>query len=109
MQASAAACRFNAPGDTQPRLVRAAHEFEAQLMKELMRPLTAMSDEGGDQAGSEGALSDFAGEELGQSLSRGGGFGISESIIHSLSRNGNDRSCDSVEGSGIDMHETALK
>jgi hypothetical protein len=33
----------------QPRLVRAAHEFEAQMMKELMKPLTRGSSLTGEE------------------------------------------------------------
>ena len=32
----------------QPRLVRAAHEFEAQMMKELLKPMTASGSLTGD-------------------------------------------------------------
>jgi Rod binding domain-containing protein len=77
-----------------PRLVRAAHEFEGQMMKELLKPLT--SDDaltGGDDTdsgtGSGGALGEFASESLGQSLSLHGGFGIADRIIRSLSPSGN--------------------
>ena len=81
----------------EPRLVKAAHEFEAQLMKELLKPLTSNGeDEAG--AGSEGALSDFAGEALGGRLSEGGGFGIARSVIRSLSRNENLRSISTESG-----------
>jgi Rod binding domain-containing protein len=71
----------------QPRLVQAAHEFEAQMMKELLRPLTRVEDHDGDDSdvGSGGALADFAVEALGQSLSTRGGLGIATSIVHSLS------------------------
>ena len=74
---------------SRPRLVQAAHEFEAQMMKELLHPLTSL--EGGDDSdgGSGGALGDFAAEQLGQSLSARGGLGIATSIVHSLSHNGN--------------------
>jgi Rod binding domain-containing protein len=69
------------------RLIKAAHEFEAQLMKEMLRPLTA--DEGfcgdGNDSGSGGILKDFAGEALGQALSAHGGLGIAKSIVQSLS------------------------
>jgi Rod binding domain-containing protein len=72
-------------GASRARLVESAHEFEAQLMKELIQPMLK-SDEAGDEAGSEGALEQFSGEILGQSLSRAGGFGIANRIISSLSR-----------------------
>ena len=76
----------------QPRLVQAAHEFEAQLMKELLKPMTAGACMNGDESddGSGGVMADFATEALGQSLSRQGGLGIATSILHSLSQNEKD-------------------
>jgi Rod binding domain-containing protein len=62
----------------QPRLVRAAHEFEAQMMKELMKPMTQAS-----------SLGEFASEALGRALSERGGFGIATSIVKDLSHSGN--------------------
>jgi Rod binding domain-containing protein len=79
----------------QPRLVRAAHEFEGQMMKELLKPMTGgdalTGAEDGDLdsgAGSEGALSEFAAEALGQALSQRGGFGIADKIVKDLSQAG---------------------
>ena len=75
----------------QPRLVRAAHEFEAQMMKELMKPLnrgtslTGTDRDTEDDPGSEGALGEFASEALGRALSEQGGFGIASSIVNKLS------------------------
>lgn len=74
----------------QPRLVRAAHEFEAQMMKELLEPMTqgdGLTGEDGD-SGSNGALGEFASEALGRALSERGGMGIATSILHDLSRSG---------------------
>jgi hypothetical protein len=70
--------------------VKAAHEFEAQLMKELMAPLTRGSsipgvggnaDEDDSESGSAGALGEFAAEALGQAMSAAGGFGIANRIL----------------------------
>jgi Rod binding domain-containing protein len=76
----------------QPRLVKAAHEFEAQMMNELLKPLTASDGLTGDEddarAGSVGALGAFASEALGRALSEHGGLGIADSIVHSLSHSG---------------------
>jgi Rod binding domain-containing protein len=75
----------------QPRLVRAAHEFEAQMMKELMKPLnrgsslTGAGADADDDSGSTGALGEFASEALGRALSEQGGFGIASSIVKQLS------------------------
>ena len=87
----------------QPRLVQAAHEFEAQMMKELLKPMTAgASVDGESDAGSGGVLADFATEALGQSLSNHGGLGIATSILRSLSRNGNDLQDSSHPGTETD-------
>jgi Rod binding domain-containing protein len=75
----------------QPRLMKAAHEFEAQLMKELLKPMTnddAFCSDGGD-LGSSGILGEFAAEALGSALSEHGGLGIASSIVRSLSHTGN--------------------
>ena len=89
----------------QPRLVRAAHEFEAQMMSELMKPMlrntsiTGDDESGSDSgAGSGGALNEFASETLGQALSDGGGFGIANKIIRQLSPAGHQNGTTSVTG-----------
>jgi Rod binding domain-containing protein len=104
------------PGTAQtapnPKLVRAAHEFEGQMMKELLQPMADSDALGGEDddgsglglgsgSGSGGALSDFASETLGQALSQRGGFGIADQIIHELSRpelsrNGNQKGTSKV-------------
>jgi len=93
----------NSPGahNVPPmRLIKAAHEFEAQLMKEMLKPLA--TDGGfcldGDDTGSSSILRDFAGEALGRALSEHGGLGIAKSIVQSLSRLGNDSRIETVQG-----------
>jgi Rod binding domain-containing protein len=77
----------------QPRLVKAAHEFEAQMMKELLRPMAQGETLEGDSDSSSGsALADFAAEALGQGISSRGGLGVADEIIRSLSRNGTEHS-----------------
>lgn len=75
----------------EPRLVGAAHEFEAQLMKELLQPMTRTSslaaDDDGDE-GEEGALGEFAAESLAGALSAHGGFGVADRIVSQLSHSG---------------------
>lgn len=75
----------------QPRLVRAAHEFEGQMMKELLKPLL-QSDPvmGEDNIGSAGVLNEFATESFGRALSEHGGMGIAHRILEDLSRSGNE-------------------
>lgn len=93
---------------SEPRLVNAAREFEAQMMKELMQPITRC-DESDDASGSSGALTSLAGEMLGQSLSRAGGFGIGSRIIASLSQNETSSPTSSGIGSLRDIRATGLK
>ncbi len=86
----------------EPRLVRAAHEFEGQMMQELMKPMTngeALWGEDADgDAGSSEALGEFASETLAQALSRQGGFGIADRIVKDLSHSGNRHGNEKVTG-----------
>ncbi len=97
--------------DPNPKLVHAAHEFEAQMMKELMKPLTGGDAITGDDessdgvldsgAGSGGTLGEFAQEALGRALSEQGGFGIANRIVSQLSHSGNSHGSGKVTG---DLH-----
>ena len=76
----------------QPRLLAAAHDFEAMMMKELLKPMTASAQDdsgsGDDTAGSGSALGEFASEALGRALSSAGGFGFANRIVGELSHSG---------------------
>lgn len=79
----------NAQQSRNPRLERSAHEFEASLMAELLKPLQEVDgltgeDTGGGSAGSGGALAGFASESLARAISERGGFGIADRILHQL-------------------------
>ena len=71
-----------------PKLERSAHEFEASLMAELLKPMQEgdglTGEDGGSGAGSGGALSTFASESLARAISERGGFGIAHRILHQL-------------------------
>jgi flagellar protein FlgJ len=69
-----------------PRLVPAAREFEASLMKELLEPLQhdPLFDSGNDAESADGsgnALMSFGSEALAKAISDRGGFGIANSIL----------------------------
>jgi Rod binding domain-containing protein len=109
MQAGAISAQTNAHQSAaapSPRLVRAAHEFEGQMMKELLKPMTegdqltgAGDDSDSDSGmGSGGALNEFASESLGQALSQRGGFGVANRIVQELSHSGNQRPNGDVTG-----------
>ena len=87
----------------QPRLVHAAHEFEAQMMQELLKPMTSgdgLDGEDSDSAsGSSGALGSFASESLGKALSEHGGFGIATGIVRQLSVSSNKQATSGATGS----------
>ena len=95
------------PGSSH--LVAAAHEFEGQLMKELLRPMTIPDNEDDPQAGFCGAMTDFAAEAFGQALSSRGGFGIATSILHSFSESGIHSKEDPSVGKGITGTNNRLK
>jgi Rod binding domain-containing protein len=86
----------------QPRLVRAAHEFEAQMLKELLQPIAKSSgllgDEDGSGEGSGGVLGQFAAEAFAGALSSQGGFGIARQIVRDLSHSGNQSATTPVIG-----------
>lgn len=69
----------------KPKLIKSAHEFEASLMSELLKPLqhdSLFSEDGSDDSsGSGSALADFASESLGKAMSEAGGFGIADQIL----------------------------
>ena len=91
-----------------PRLVQAAQEFEAQMMKELLKPmagqdaLTGEETETGGDSGASGALGEFASQALGQAISRNGGFGIANRILQELSRSAH---LSANRNAAISMHE----
>ena len=79
-----------APSPVSPRLANAAHEFEGQMMMELLKPMTdgdALGGEGED-SGSGSALGEFASESLAQAISQRGGLGIAQRILGELSPSG---------------------
>lgn len=74
-----------------PKLKSAAHEFEASLMQEFLKPLqhdslfapdksNDTSDSEEDQ-GSSAALMSFGSEAMAKAISERGGFGIANKIL----------------------------
>ena len=84
--------------NSEPRLIRAAREFEGQMLKELLKPLTATDGltGGASDGNSNGVLSEFASEALGRALSDRGAFGIADRILHQFSGSGNPAGSDAV-------------
>ena len=89
-----------------PRLVKAAHQFEAAMMKELMTPLEAghgVPGEEDEELGSNSALGSYATEALSQAISEAGGFGVAKHIIQQLT----EREEKSNRAKGVSVpHET---
>lgn len=72
-----------------PRLTRAAHQFEASLMGELLKPMqqvNSLSGEDEQEQGSSSALAGFATESLARVISERGGFGIAQRVLNELHR-----------------------
>jgi Rod binding domain-containing protein len=72
-------------------LVKASQDFEAMMLKELLKPLASDTSGGEDDSGSGSgsALGEYASEALGRALSQQGGFGIATRIQKDLSQSGN--------------------
>ena len=80
-----------------PKLKSAAHEFEASLMREFLKPLqhdplfapdkSDCSDDSDDSSdsGSAGALMSFGSEAMAKAISERGGFGIAAKILDHFS------------------------
>ena len=84
---------------SEPRLVRAAHQFEAMMMKELLAPMSRGSALFDDSEGEQtGVLGEFASESLAGALSSSGGLGLADRIVHALSRSGNSPASATVTG-----------
>ncbi len=90
-----------AQANAQPRVVKAAHEFEAQMMKELLKPLASgcglMGDEDSD-SGSTSTLGELASESLGKAISEQGGLGIARDLIRTLFHSGTGTPAATVTG-----------
>jgi len=86
----------NAPVSADdPRLKSAAHEFEASLMQEFLKPLQEdplfasdksdglgdLDSGSSDDQGSSGALMSFGSEAMAKAISERGGFGIATKIL----------------------------
>ncbi|HLH33856.1 MAG TPA: hypothetical protein VKX41_04230 [Alloacidobacterium sp.] len=78
-----------------PRLVSAAHEFEASLMKEFLKPLqqdslfTEEKKDGDDASGSAETLMSYGAEAMAKAVSEHGGFGIARQILEHFAKTGN--------------------
>ena len=84
------------------RLARAAHQFEASLMGELLKPMqqvSGLSGEDEQEQGSSSALASFATESLARVISERGGFGIAQRVLHEL-----HRTTGPAEGGGTTLH-----
>ena len=71
-----------------PKLQSAAHEFEASLMKEFLKPLqhdSLFADEDGkddyNTSGSADTLMSYGAEAMAKAISEHGGFGIARQIL----------------------------
>jgi Rod binding domain-containing protein len=107
---SATAMAASASAAPPARLVSAAHEFEAAMMKELLAPLEPGHDplDGKDDGeDSSSALTSFAGEAMGKAISEHGGLGIAKSILHQLTHSGNHSGKSAVPGNPIGTHSNS--
>ena len=82
------------PAPTLPtqRMDKAAHQFEAMLLQELLKPLTASEDDGNGDSGegslggssTSGPLESFGTQAVAESLANSGALGFARQIERSL-------------------------
>jgi Rod binding domain-containing protein len=93
----------SAPSARNLKLERSAHEFEASLMAELLKPLQETYSASGEDSeaggmGSESALGDFASESLARAISERGGFGIADRVLRQLNSASSSAAPNSLSG-----------
>lgn len=72
-----------------PRLENAAHQFEASLLTELLKPMREQSefsdkDEDDDDSSADGSMREYGTEAMAQCLSEHGGIGIAKMVLAKL-------------------------
>jgi peptidoglycan hydrolase FlgJ len=77
------------PVKPSPRLESAAHQFEASMLTELLKPLQERSefsdkDEDDDDSGSAASMREYGTEAMARSLSEHGGLGIAKMVLEKL-------------------------
>jgi Rod binding domain-containing protein len=84
---SAGAASPERPGP-DPRLLKAAQEFEAVFIRQLLRPLEKAGETGGGGAVASGSgiYGSLMVSSMADSASRGGGIGLSQLVLEALTR-----------------------
>jgi flagellar protein FlgJ len=72
-----------------PRLENAAHQFEASLLTELLKPMREQSefsdkDEEDDDSSADGSMREYGTEAMAECLSEHGGIGIAKMVLAKL-------------------------
>ncbi|MHB1022541.1 MAG: hypothetical protein ACYC46_06280 [Acidobacteriaceae bacterium] len=87
----------SAKGSTHDaKLEKAAHEFEASMMQELLKPMRAkdplfsadssMAGGGDDSGDSAGVMADYGTQVMAEAISQSGGLGIAKQVITQVER-----------------------
>ena len=87
-ESGCAAAGLSQSGTVAPRLHQAAVQFEAMLLKDLLKPLseaTGMNESGGGE-GQTGALQSFAVDAIASTMAKSGALGFAKQIEQTLSR-----------------------
>src|ERR1700679_127891 len=77
--------------NASPRLKNAAHQFEASLLTELLKPMREQSefsdkDEEDDDSSADGSMREYGTEAMAECLSEHGGIGIAKMVLAKLAR-----------------------
>lgn len=86
---SEAAAQASTVEAASPRLKNAAHEFEASLLTELLKPMRQRSalfgaEDGDDDSSADSSMREYGTEAMAQCLSERGGIGIARMVLAKL-------------------------
>ena len=86
--ATATVAQTEADAYKAQRLHKAAHQFEAMMLSEMLKPLTQTSEDAlnGEDSATSGPLQSFGMEAVAGSLANSNALGFARQIEHALSR-----------------------
>lgn len=77
-----------AEGQKSDKLVDAAHQFEATMLQELLKPMRSGENGwGSEEQGEDGTsdtISSFGAEAAAKAISKAGGFGIARRVVSQI-------------------------
>ena len=85
---SGLATQHFASGKVDPKLVDGAHQFEAMMLEQILKPLNfgGSPDDSGteNEGGAAGTIRGFGTDAVAKAVATGGGFGLARQIVRQV-------------------------